>query len=151
MDSMLCIYHLFTWSVLIFLHYLKLFISALADGLSLEFEWQQVSSSLQESFQYSSRSHKCSNLDYLHWSTYFQHIIINFILKVFHISVSGWSFTGARVTASFLKSHGLFSVFWPITIMQGSGWSSFVLWLLSPPITVSILWWLYQEHLLPLA
>ena len=29
------------------------FIPALADGLSLEFEWQQVSLSLQDSTQYS--------------------------------------------------------------------------------------------------
>ena len=35
---------------------LELFTSALADGLSLEFEWQQVSSSLQDSSQYSGRS-----------------------------------------------------------------------------------------------
>ena len=35
---------------------LEFFTSALADGLSLEFEWQQVSSSLQDSSQYSGRS-----------------------------------------------------------------------------------------------
>ena len=34
----------------------EFFTSALADGLSLEFEWQQVSSSLQDSSQYSDRS-----------------------------------------------------------------------------------------------
>ena len=34
----------------------EFFISALDDGLSLEFEWQQVSSSLQDSSQYSGRS-----------------------------------------------------------------------------------------------
>ena len=32
------------------------FTSALTDGLSLEFEWQQVPSSLQDSSQYSDRS-----------------------------------------------------------------------------------------------
>ena len=32
------------------------FTSALADGLLLEFEWQQVSSSPQDSSQYSGRS-----------------------------------------------------------------------------------------------
>ena len=32
------------------------FTSSLADGLQPEFEWQQVSSSLQESSQYSGRS-----------------------------------------------------------------------------------------------
>ena len=36
----------------------EFFTSALADGLSVEFEWQQVSSSLQDSSQYSSRSKK---------------------------------------------------------------------------------------------
>ena len=35
---------------------LEFFTSALTDGFSLEFEWQQVSSSLQDSSQYSSRS-----------------------------------------------------------------------------------------------
>ena len=34
----------------------EFFTSALADGFSLEFEWQQVSSSLQDSSQYSGRS-----------------------------------------------------------------------------------------------
>ena len=35
---------------------LEFFTSVLADGFSLEFEWQQVSSSLQDSSQYSGRS-----------------------------------------------------------------------------------------------
>ena len=39
-------------------------------------------------------------------------------LRVFHISVSWWFFTGVWVTASFLKSPGLLSVFWPISTMQ---------------------------------
>ena len=34
---------------IIIIHSLELFISVLADGFSLESEWQQVSSSLQES------------------------------------------------------------------------------------------------------
>ena len=34
----------------------EFFPSVLADGLSLEFEWQQVASSLQNSSQYSDRS-----------------------------------------------------------------------------------------------
>ena len=40
-------------------------ITALAGGLSLEFDWQQVSSSLQGSSQYSDRSQQCCNLDVL--------------------------------------------------------------------------------------
>ena len=35
---------------------LEIFTSALTDGLSLEFVWQQVSLSLQDSSQYSGRS-----------------------------------------------------------------------------------------------
>ena len=50
-------------------------------------------------------------------------IIIIMIIRVFHISVSWWSFTGDWVTASLLKSPGLFSVFWPFSIMLLFGWS----------------------------
>ena len=38
---------------------------ALADGLSLVFEWQQVSSSLQDSSKNSDRPQKCYDLDCL--------------------------------------------------------------------------------------
>ena len=41
--------------IIIIIHSLKLFTSALAHGFSLESEWQQVSSSLQDSSQYSGR------------------------------------------------------------------------------------------------
>ena len=50
----------------------EFFTSVLADGLLLEFEWQQVSSSLQDSSQYSGRSQYCCSLDGLHSSSYFQ-------------------------------------------------------------------------------
>ena len=36
----------FTFIIIIIIYSLAFFTSALADGLSLEFEWQQVSSSL---------------------------------------------------------------------------------------------------------
>ena len=39
--------------MVIIIYWLEFFTSALADGLSLEFGWQQVSSSLQNSSQYS--------------------------------------------------------------------------------------------------
>ena len=42
--------------IIIIIHSLELFTSGLADGFSLESEWQQVSSSLQNSSQYSGRS-----------------------------------------------------------------------------------------------
>ena len=49
------------WSVciiiiIIIIHSLELFTPALADGFSLESEWQQASSSLQATSQYSGRS-----------------------------------------------------------------------------------------------
>ena len=50
---------------------LEFFTSVSADGLSLEFEWQQVFPSHQDSCQYSSRSQKCSCLDGLHLSSFF--------------------------------------------------------------------------------
>ena len=50
----------------------EFFISANADGFPLEFEWQQISSSLQDSSQYSGWSQQCSSLDSLHPSRYFQ-------------------------------------------------------------------------------
>ena len=51
-------------------------------------------------------------------------------MRVFRISVSWWSFTGDWVTASLLKSSGLFSVFWPFSTML------FVVWMVSTrPLT----------------
>ena len=44
-------------------------------------------------------------------------IIIIYSLRIFHISVCWWSFTGVWVTATHLKFPGLFPVFWPISIM----------------------------------
>ena len=99
----LCIYHLFLWSYLNFLHISEwitlsiqsclvsysfcanllhslviifspweFFTSALAESFPLEFEWQQVSSSLQDFSQYSDRSQQCCSLDSPHLSPYFQ-------------------------------------------------------------------------------
>ena len=42
-------------AIIIIIYSLEFFSSALADSLSVEFEWQQVSSSLQDSSQYSGR------------------------------------------------------------------------------------------------
>ena len=44
-------------------------------------------------------------------------LFIIYSLRVFHISISWWSFTGVWVTASILKSPGLFTVFWLFSIM----------------------------------
>ena len=59
-------------------------------------------------------------------------IVIIYSFRVFHISVTWWFFTGVWVTASLLKSPGLFSVFWPFSIILSFGWSLLVLQLPSP-------------------
>ena len=51
---------------------IEFFTPGLADGFSLEFEWQQVSSSLQDSSQSSGRPQQCCSLDTLHPSANFQ-------------------------------------------------------------------------------
>ena len=51
---------------------LEFFTSVLPDGFSLEFERQQVSSSLQDSSQDSGRSQQCCHLDSLYPSANFQ-------------------------------------------------------------------------------
>ena len=59
----------------------EFFTSALANGFSLEVEWQQVSSSLQDSSQNSGRSQQCCSLDGLHSSTYFH--VLQFLYQSF--------------------------------------------------------------------
>ena len=54
------------------IHSLELFTSAIADGFSLKSEWQQVSSSLQDSSSYSGSSQQCCRLDGLHSSANLQ-------------------------------------------------------------------------------
>ena len=51
---------------------LEFFTLVFADGFSLEFELQQISSSLQDSSQYSGRPQQCCRLDSLHPSANFQ-------------------------------------------------------------------------------
>ena len=59
--------------------------------------------------------------------------------RAFHISVSRCIFTGVWVTASLHKSPGLFSVFWPFSIMLSFGWSPPVRQLPSLPVPLVIL------------
>ena len=65
---------------------------------------------------------------------------------VFQISVSWWSFTGVWPTASLLNSPGLFSVFWPFSIILSFGWSPLVRLLPSPSVPLVILSLLCQKH-----
>ena len=59
-------------------------------------------------------------------------------------------FTGVWVTASLIKSPGLFSVFWPFSIMLSFGWSPPSRQLPSPPVPLVILQFLFQTHQLQL-
>ena len=67
------------------------------------------------------------------WYYYDYHLFVYLLIRVFHISVSWWSFTGDWVTTSLLKSPGLFSVFWPFSIMLLFGWSPLGRQLPNPP------------------
>ena len=67
-------------------------------------------------------------------------IIIIISLRVFfYISVSWRSFTEVWVIPSLLKCPGLFSVFWPFSVMLSFGWSPIVRQLPSPPVPWIIL------------
>ena len=81
-DSGLCIYHLFVWSNLNFMHN--------SQWINLPTQSCLVLNSF------------CANLP---------HSLIIYSLRVFHISFSWLFFTGVWVTASLLKFPGLFSVF----------------------------------------
>ena len=59
-------------AILLFVLFWKFFKTALADGFSQEFQGLQVSTSLQDSSQYSDQFQYCSSLDGLHLSCYFQ-------------------------------------------------------------------------------
>ena len=48
------------------------------------------------------------------------------LIRAFHISNSRWFFTEVWVTASLLKSPGLFLVFWQFSTMLSLGWSPLV-------------------------
>ena len=69
----------------------EFFTSALADGFLLEFEWQQVSSSLRDSSQYSNPSQKGCSMDSLHLCHYYQ-----VLHSLYQSLVTVWRAGGAR-------------------------------------------------------
>ena len=71
-------------------------------------------------------------------------------LWVFHTSVNWWFFTGVWVTASLLRSPGLFLVFWPTSTMLLFRWSLLVLRFPTPPGLLLNLWGSFQVHQLQL-
>ena len=89
---------------------LWVFTPVLAGGLSLEFEWQQVSLGFQDSSQYSSRSQQCwslkglpSSSDFQFLQSFFQafddcfkHIIYNWYHCYPHIPLFFSSLAGSR-------------------------------------------------------
>ena len=117
--------------LVIILLFWEFFTPVLTDGFSQKPEWQQVSSSLQDSSQYSGlsqQSYSLTNVSRLFlteiWVTTSllgspelfsvfcrsqQSYILTNVSRLFLIEI--W------VTASLLKSPGLFSVFWPIPTM----------------------------------
>ena len=77
-------------------------------------------------------------------------VLLLLFLLSFHISVSWWSFTGVWVTASLLRSPGLFWVFWQIAAVQYSGWFQSFLWFPNYPNPFPILLGPFQVHQLQL-
>ena len=74
-----------------------------------------------------------------HWYHRHLHYYYYSLIRAFHISVSRWFFTGVWVTTSFLKSPGLFLVFWSFSIMLSFGWSPLVRQLPSPLVPLVII------------
>ena len=102
------------------------FTSTLAYSLSQEFEWQQVSSSLQDFCQYSSQFQLCSSSEGLHSTSYF-HILLSFYQSFgskrpnynwynCHFHVPQFFQFPSKVQVLILQ---LFtpSIFWPVSIM----------------------------------
>ena len=77
-------------------------------------------------------------------------IIIIYSFRVFHISVSWWSFTKIWVRASLLKSPGLISGFWPFPVILSFEWFPLGRQLPSPPGYLEILMLLFQTYQLQL-
>ena len=97
------------------LSYLDRFLIGEISGWTTTVLWDVASS---ENGNFSFKSYE---LCFVYWYFYFYYYYL--LIRVFHISISWWSFTGDWVTANLLKSPGLFSVFWPFSIMLLFGWS----------------------------
>ena len=59
-------------------------------------------------------------------SYYYYYYYYYSLIRAFHISDSRWFFTEVWVTASLLKSPGLFLVFWQFSTMLSFGWTPLV-------------------------
>ena len=61
-------------------------------------------------------------------------LLLSYSLRVFHSIVSWWFSIEVWVTTSLLKSAGLISIFWPISIMLLFGWLPLVLLFACSPV-----------------
>ena len=93
--------HLWQTSIILFLY--------IFFALLLEWQW---SASFLSSLVHVLRCSRPENYYYYHYYYYYY-----LVIRDVHISVSWWFSTGLWGTASLLKSPGLFSVFWPFSIM----------------------------------
>ena len=114
----LCIYHLFVWWNLTFLHTSQWITLPAQSCLALYSFYANLLHSLIMWLMVSSLSPHNYTL-----------------LRGSHTSVSRWFLTEVWMTANVLKSPGLFSVFWPIVIMLLIGWFLLVL-LFSRPLVL---------------
>ena len=131
----LCIYHLFVWSNLNFLHISQWITLPTQSCLVLYYFCANLLHSLIVWLIVSSLSPHNLHLLFccvvsiltLIWLVLMTLscaairsiiIIICSLLRVFHTSACWWFFTGVWVTTCLLKSQGLLSVFWLISIMQ---------------------------------
>ena len=69
-----------------------------------------------------------------------------YLLRVFRTTVCWWSFTSVWVIASFFKSPGHFSVFYPILVMLLFGWSQFIPRFSPLPVSLPSFWEPFQTH-----
>ena len=92
--------------IIITLLILEFFIPVLADSFPLEFEWQQVSSSLQDSPQYSGRSQQNCSLDSPYSSSYFQ--VLSFLYQSFGYRTK---YSNCNSITVILMFHSLFVFF----------------------------------------
>ena len=119
---------------------LEFFTSELADGSSLEFEWQQVSSNLQNSSQDFGRSYQCCRLDSLYLSANFQVlqasskvevlILLFTFLQIYSVvrrDSKVYNFADSLFFFFFIRSGLLAGIRWSVCILKShrSLWESF--------------------------
>ena len=152
-----CVYHLFVWSNLNFLHISQwitlptqsclVSYSFCANLLHSLIMWLMVSS-LSPTFTILlrliySRFDMIGSYGVYYYYYYYYY---NYFISSFHSNISLWAFTGIWFGASFLMSPGLFSVFQLISAMLLSEWFLFSHWFPVPSVTSPGSCWPFQVH-----